>query len=41
MVCASERSVQTNTAAQAAKQEMYIHIYIHLCVCTYPFRAEI
>lgn len=39
MVCASERSVQANTMAQAATQEMYMHIY--MCVCAYPFGAEI
>lgn len=32
-------SVQANTMAQAATQEMYMHIY--MCVCAYPFGAEI
>lgn len=34
VVCASERRVQTNTVAQAAKQEIYLHIYMCVFVCT-------
>lgn len=34
MVYASERRVQTNTVAQAAKQEIYLHIYMRVFVYT-------